>query len=120
MLMVDDDADIRRIGQLSLVKVGRWDVELAASGTEAIAMAASAKPDLILLDVMMPGLDGPSTLSQLKSDPQTAGIPVIFMTAKVLSQEVEQYMSMGASGVIAKPFDPMKLPEEIRRILQST
>ena len=119
ILMVDDDADIRRIGHVSLAKVGKWEVALASSGTEAIDMALREQPDLILLDVMMPGLDGPSTLTKLKADPDTAGIPVIFMTAKVLTEEVEQYMALGAQGVVMKPFDPMTLPDQIRRILNS-
>ncbi len=117
VLMVDDDGDIRRIGQVSLQKVGKWNVALASSGHEGVKLAVREQPDVILLDVMMPELDGPSTLAKLKSQPETAGIPVIFMTAKVLRSEVEEYLSLGAHGVIVKPFDPMTLPTQIREIL---
>lgn len=117
ILLVDDEPDIRTIGQMSLRVVGRWEVVLASSGAEALRLAASEQPDLILLDVMMPTTDGPAVLSQLKANAATAQIPVIFMTAKVQRQEVEHYLSMGVCGVISKPFDPMLLPQEILKIV---
>ncbi len=117
VLMVDDDADIRLIGKVSLSGVGRWQVVLASSGAEALSLAAGEKPDVILLDVMMPLMDGPATLARLKESPETREIPVIFMTAKVLTDEVAGYLKMGAAGVIKKPFDPMTLPNEIREVL---
>ena len=117
VLMVDDEPDIRRIGQMSLRAVGKWEVALAASGAEALRAAIEGRPDVILLDVMMPGMDGPATLSALRGDPATAAIPVIFMTAKVQQHEVERYLALGAAGVIKKPFDPMTLPDEVRRIV---
>nr|WP_136924994.1 response regulator [Polyangium aurulentum] len=117
VLLVDDEPNIRKIGELSLKKVGKWAVVLASSGSEGIELAAQERPDLILLDVMMPGLDGPATLAELKSRAETADIPVIFMTAKVQKQEVERYLAAGAVGVIPKPFDPMSLPSQIREII---
>lgn len=117
VLLVDDEPDIRRIGQLTLERVGRWEVVLASSGAEAQALAERERPDVILLDVMMPTADGPTTLAGLRASPATADIPVIFMTAKVLEHEVMRLRELGAAGVIAKPFDPMTLPAEIRRVL---
>ena len=116
VLMVDDDPHIRRIGELCLKAVGKWRVVLSASGAAAVDAAAAEQPDVILLDVMMPGLDGPMTLEALRARPETAAIPVIFMTANVQDHEVERYLRLGALGVISKPFDPMKLAGEIRRL----
>jgi two-component system OmpR family response regulator len=92
-------------------------VSLAASGLEALAAAERDQPDLILLDVMMPGMDGPTTLTALQALAAARSIPVIFMTAKVQEREIERYLGLGAAGVIRKPFDPMKLPEQIRLIM---
>ncbi len=117
VLLVDDEEDIRTIGEIALAEFGGWKVELASSGDQALDSVARATPDLILLDVMMPGMDGPKTFERLREAPETAGIPVIFMTAKVQKHEVERYMALGAAGVIAKPFDPVTLPEEIRKII---
>jgi two-component system OmpR family response regulator len=117
VLFVDDEPDIRRIAQLSLQSVGRWRAILAASGPDGLALAAAEKPDVILLDVMMPGMDGPTILTKLQSDPATSAIPVVFMTAKAQRHEVERFLRLGARGVITKPFDPMTLPTELRDIL---
>jgi two-component system OmpR family response regulator len=117
VLLVDDEDDIRTIGQLSLSRVGGWQTVLASSGTEAVSKAAAESPDLILLDVMMPGMDGPTTLGKLRAQEATAKTPVIFMTAKIQKQEVARYLELGAVGVIGKPFDPMTLPAEIKRLL---
>lgn len=116
ILVVDDEKDIRTVVGLALTAVGGFAVEECALGEDAGRLAAAFAPDLILLDVMMPGLDGPSTLRQLRQAPRTADIPVIFMTAKIMPGEVEHYLALGAVGVIAKPFDPMTLSEEIRQI----
>ena len=116
VLMVDDEPDIRRVGQMSLELVGHLQVVLAGGGEEAVDVATREQPDVILLDVMMPRLDGPATLDLLRASPATAGIPVIFMTAKVQKHEVEAYLARGAKGVIFKPFDPMTLSQEIGRI----
>jgi len=117
VLMVDDDQNIRRICQVSLTNVGKWQVILAESGYDGLELARKEKPDLILLDVMMPGMDGPTTLLKLREDEQLMHIPVILMTAKVQPQEVEQYTRLGATGVISKPFDPLTLPSEIKKLL---
>jgi two-component system, OmpR family, response regulator len=120
VLLVDDEPHIRRIGELSLKGVGKWVVVLASNGSDALTMADKEKPDLILLDVMMPGMDGPATLQQLRTNEATARIPVIFMTAKVQKHEVDKYLAAGAVGVIPKPFDPMALPSLILQILSNT
>jgi len=117
VLLVDDDQDLRRIGELSLKNVGRWEVILATSGPEALRLACQESPDVILLDVMMPGMDGPTTLSELQSNSITTNIPVIFLTAKVQTHEITDYVQLGALGVIIKPFDPMTLPQEIERLV---
>ena len=117
ILLVDDEPDIRTIAEMSLSQVGGWQTVLASSGSQALALAASHKPDLILLDVMMPEMDGFATFNALADRAETRDIPVIFMTAKVQSHERERYVGHGAAGVIAKPFDPMRLPEEIKEIL---
>lgn len=120
VMLVDDEVDIRTIGEMALESVGQWQVVAAASGEEALELAARERPDVILLDVMMPKMDGPTTFARLREQPDTADTPVIFMTAKVQKQEVARYLDLGASGVIAKPFDPMTLPDEIRRTLGVT
>lgn len=117
VLIVDDEADIRTIGRISLEDVGGMRVLLACSGEEGLAIAASERPDVILLDVMMPKMDGLSTLARLLEDPRTAGIPVLFVTAKAQPHEIEHYLRAGARGVIAKPFEPLSLPDELRRAL---
>ncbi|RKG85169.1 response regulator [Corallococcus praedator] len=117
VLLVDDEDDIRTIGQLSLSRVGKWQTVLASSGAEALEKAATEVPDLILLDVMMPGMDGPTTFGRLRAQAATANTPIIFMTAKIQKQEVARYLELGAVGVIGKPFDPMTLPQEIRKLV---
>jgi CheY-like chemotaxis protein len=116
---IDDEADIRLIGSLSLTEVGGWRVLEAPSGAEGVVLAASEPPDVVLLDVMMPGLDGPRTLELLRADPRTRSVPVIFMTARAQKHETEAFLALGAAGVIHKPFDPMTLPDEIRRLVES-
>ena len=120
ILIVDDEEDIRLVSRLSLGRVGGWQAFVAASGPEAVEVADREQPDLILLDVMMPETDGPATLALLRGQESTASIPVVFLTAKVQKREVERYLELGALGVIRKPFDPMTLPEEIRRIVGET
>lgn len=120
VLLVDDDQDLRRIGQLSLRNVGKWTVFTAACGSEAILIARAEYPDVILLDVMMPEMDGPSTLVELRREEITARIPVIFLTAKVQNNEIDDYVRLGAVGVIIKPFDPMTLPQDICRMLSDS
>ena len=119
VLLVDDEPDIRKIGCMSLRAVGKWEVREADCGQGALDALAEEVPDVILLDVMMPGMDGPTTLGKLRENPAWADIPVIFLTAKVQKNEVERYLGLGARGVIAKPFDPMTLPDEVRKVLDA-
>lgn len=120
VLLVDDEEDIRKIGRLSLQAVGKFETAIASSAAEALALARSERPDLILMDMMMPGMDGLEALAELKKIPELAAIPVLFMTARVQRDEVDQYLRLGAIGVIQKPFDPMLLPAEIKRILEAS
>jgi two-component system OmpR family response regulator len=117
VLLIDDEPHIRKIGQIALTRVGGFVALLAASGPEGIALASSERPDVILLDVMMAGMDGPMTLLELRARPETAHIPVLFMTANLQPGEVSRYESLGAAGVIGKPFDPMTLPAQIAAIV---
>lgn len=117
VLLVDDDMNIRTLAKMGLEGLTDWKVELAGSGAEALTKAAEMQPDLIILDVMMPGMDGPTTLSELRKVESLAGIPVIFMTAKAQTHELELYQKMGAKGIITKPFDPITLPDDIQGIL---
>lgn len=113
ILCVEDDPDIQVVIQLALETVGGFAVKLCASGREALESVAGFHPDLILLDVMLPGMDGPATLEALCRLPEAASLPVVFMTAKVQPDEVAHLLSLGALAVIAKPFDPMTLAREI-------
>lgn len=117
VLIVDDDDDIRVIGRISLAEIGRFEVLDAASGSEALRLVDSEPPDVILLDVMMPGMDGPTFLDRLRRDEQGRSIPVIFLTAKAQKREIRRFLDLGAAGVIPKPFDPLTLAQEMRRIL---
>ena len=114
VMCVEDDPDIRMIIEFSLSTLGGYQVCLCAEGRAALAQAPHFKPDLVLLDVMMPGLSGPETLAGLRKQAGMAGVPVIFMTAKAMPDEVEELLQYGATGVIVKPFDPVTLPQDIR------
>lgn len=116
ILLVEDDPDIQIVAQLALMDLAGFEVEICSSGLEALAKAPNFNPDLILLDVMMPELDGLSTLKELRSKSFAAQTPVIFMTAKAQPEEVAEYRRLGALDVIVKPFDPMCLGDEVRRI----
>ena len=118
ILYVEDDSDIRTVTAMALEAVGGFTVISCNAGKEALATAPDANADLILLDVMMPGMDGLATLSALRGLSQTADTPVIFMTAKVQASEIQHYMRLGATDVIAKPFDPMTLSAQIGEIWQ--
>jgi len=117
ILYVDDEADIREVAVMSPELDPEFEVPGCASGAEAIDIAAVWRPALILLDVMMPGMDGPTTFAKLQAQTQTAGIPVVFITARTQSAEVEGFTALGAAGVIAKPFDPMQLAAQARSFL---
>jgi two-component system OmpR family response regulator len=116
LLLVDDEDDIRRIATLTLERLGGWAVEPAADAVAALAAARETRFDAVLLDVMMPDVDGPALLERLRPvlDP---GVPVVFLTAKVQPADVERLRALGAAGVIAKPFDPMGLPGELDALL---
>ena len=116
VLCVEDEPDIRLVAQIALETVGRLEVSLCPSGLDAVATALQVQPDLVVLDVMMPGMDGPGTLQALRDEPRTANIPIVFMTAKVQPSEVAHLKSLGALDVIAKPFDPMLLAAQLRAI----
>jgi len=115
--VVDDDDAIREVAQMSLELVGGFTVRTASSGLQAWEMIHRDAPDALLLDVMMPGMDGPTLLAQLRTDPETSGIPIIFLTAKVQAGDRPDWDALQITGVIAKPFDPMKLPADISRLL---
>lgn len=117
ILYVDDEADIREVAEMSLELDPEFEVRTCASGSEAVPVAAEWRPHLILLDVMMPLMDGPTTLGRLKEQQETAETPVIFITARTQAHEVEGFKALGAQGVIAKPFDPMALAPTVRQYL---
>jgi CheY-like chemotaxis protein len=114
VLHVDDEPDIREVVEISLALDPDFVTRSCRSGEEALTVAADWPPDIIILDVMMPVMDGPATLARLRSDIDTAAIPVVFMTARAQSRELDQFRSLGAVGVIAKPFDPMTLAAAVR------
>lgn len=117
ILLVEDDPDIRMLASLVLVEMGKFRLDEAQNGTEALAyLANNAPPDLVLMDMMMPELDGITTLARMKANSKLNAIPVIFMTARVQAEEVESYILAGALGVITKPFDPMTLVAQITQI----
>ncbi len=117
VLLVDDEELIREVAEVALAKVGGWEVLTASSGEEGLSKAVAERPDAILLDVMMPGLDGPGTLARLQADPATASIPVVFLTAKVRQSEQQRWIDLGAAGVLVKPFDPMSLADQVAEVL---
>jgi CheY-like chemotaxis protein len=118
ILIIDDEEDIRDITQLGLEMSAGWQVLTAGSGQEGIALAAAHQPDLILLDVMMPDMDGRATFANLQANPQTEQIPVILVTAKIQASDQESFTNLAIAGVLTKPFRPMNLAEQIRKILQ--
>lgn len=117
ILHVEDEPDIREVAAMALDLEGDIVLRAAASGPEALALLEDWTPDVVLLDVMMPGMDGPTVLAELRKRPKLRETPVIFMTARVQSSQVADYLSLGAVGVITKPFDPMTLGGGIRDIL---
>jgi len=116
ILYAEDEPDISQVAKLALEAVGGFQVEVCSNGRLALEAAPQVKPDLILLDVMMPEMDGPSTLKALRETPGIKDIPVIFMTAKVQPSEIQGYKDLGAIDVISKPFDPMSLSDRINEI----
>lgn len=117
VLVVDDDDSIREVVQTSLELVAGWDVEVASSGQEALDLCLAHSPDAILLDVMMPSMDGPTTFARLQADPRTRDVPVVLLTAKVQPAERRRWEGLGVAGVLAKPFDPLGLPGQVADLL---
>lgn len=116
IMHVEDEPDIRTITKVALEKIGQLTVESCASGPEALDSIAAFAPDMVLLDAMMPGMDGPEVMAHLQNREDTKDIPVVFMTAKVQANEIANYISLGAVDVISKPIDPMKLHQQLKDI----
>ena len=116
VIYVDDEPHIRALVQISLEKVGKFETLICESGEDAIALVPQFRPDLILLDVMMPGLDGPGTLAALRELPNLDRVPVVFLTAKANPAERQRLIELGAVDVVTKPFPPLELPDRIRAI----
>lgn len=117
ILIIDDEDDIREVAALSLETVAGWDVAVASSGAQGLARAAEYNPDAILLDVMMPGMDGPTTFKALRQNPATAQIPVLLLTAKVQGTDQKRFADLGVQAILTKPFDPMTLSTQIAGVL---
>lgn len=117
ILLIDDESDIREVVALTLETMGDFEVFATGNGFDGVEIAATVKPDVVLLDVMMPEIDGPSTLALLQQNGATQNIPVIFMTAKVQAADRRRLSELGARGIISKPFDPMSLAQEVTDIL---
>jgi len=116
ILYVEDDLDIQDVAKMSLEMLGGYTLKVCSSGAEAVEAAQTFMADLILLDVMMPAMDGPTTLPALREFPKMRDVPAVFMTAKVMPADIDHYKAMGAVDVISKPFDPMVLASRIRDI----
>ena len=117
ILVIDDAEDVREVAQVSLELVGGWEVLTASSGKEGVTKAILEQPDAILLDVMMPDQDGPTTFQQLRANSATKHIPVILLTAKVMPSDCTYFASLGISSVIYKPFEPLTLPVQMAKVL---
>jgi CheY-like chemotaxis protein len=113
---VEDDEDIQRIVRMSLERVGKMTVTVVGDPTQAIAVINEFRPDLVMLDWMMPVLDGPALFQQMKLRPETSALPVVFITAKASQRDLDELKSLGAAGTISKPFSPKDLPEQLRAI----
>ena len=113
---VEDDEDIQRIVRMSLERVGKMTVTVVSEPTQAIAVINEFRPDLVMLDWMMPVLDGPALFQQMKLRPETSALPVVFITAKASQRDLDELKSLGAAGTISKPFSPKDLPEQLRAI----
>ncbi len=116
ILYVEDEPDIRDIAKLVLENVGGFEVAVVDGGQEALDMVEGFGPDMILLDAMMPGMDGPTTFQELRKLDATKRTPIAFLTAKLMESDVAAFLEMGAVGVIGKPFDPMSLSEQVKEL----
>jgi CheY-like chemotaxis protein len=117
ILIIDDEDDIREVAALSLESVAGWQVSTASSGAEGMRVAAAELPDAILMDVMMPAMDGPTTFREMQKMPNLAGIPVILLTAKVQGVDQRRFAGLGVRAVLFKPFDPLTLAEQMSEAL---
>lgn len=117
ILVIDDEDDIREVAQLCLETLGGWEVITASSGNEGLCKALAELPDAIILDVMMPQMDGPTTYQKLRENTATQNIPVIFLTAKAQLAEQRKFAELGAKGVLAKPFEPLLLANQVAEVL---
>jgi CheY-like chemotaxis protein len=117
ILIIDDEDDIRQVAALSLETIAGWDVIVASSGAQGLLRAEEHQPDAILLDVMMPGMDGPSTFRELRKNPATAKIPVMLLTAKVQGPDQRRFADLGVEAVLLKPFDPLTLAAQMSQVL---
>ena len=113
---VEDDEDIQRIVRMSLERVGKMTVAVVSDPTQALQAFAEFRPDLVMLDWMMPVLDGPALFKQMKLRPETSALPVVFITARASQRDLDELKSLGAAGTISKPFSPRDLPEQLRAI----
>lgn len=117
ILIIDDEFDIRAVAELALKAVGGWQVSTASNGIEGLEKASAEQPDVILLDVMMPDMDGIATFNALQANPATQSIPVILLTAKVQAADQRRFAELGVRAIITKPFKAMKLPSQISSVL---
>jgi CheY-like chemotaxis protein len=117
ILIIDDEDDIREVAALSLEAIAGWEILTASSGAEGIRVAAAEKPDAILMDVMMPEIDGPTTFGLMQQNPNVVGIPVLLLTAKVQGVDQRRFANLGVSAVLFKPFDPLTLAQQISEAL---
>ena len=117
ILIIDDEDDIREVAALSLEATANWEILTASSGREGIETAAREKPEAILMDVMMPEMDGPTTFKHMQANPATAGIPVVLLTAKVQGVDQRRFAGLGVAAVLFKPFDPLTLAAQISEAL---
>ena len=117
ILIIDDEDDIREVAALSLESVAGWSVSTACSGAEGIRTAQEERPDAILMDVMMPAMDGPTTFREMQRSPDIAAIPVVLLTAKVQGVDQRRFAGLGVAGVLFKPFDPLTLAEQMSSTL---
>jgi CheY-like chemotaxis protein len=117
ILIIDDEEDIREVAALSLETVAGWTVVTANSGAQGLARAIEHQPDAVLLDVMMPGMDGPSTFRELRKNPLTSSIPVLLLTAKVQASDQRRFADLGVRAILFKPFDPLTLAQQISNVL---
>lgn len=120
IMVVDDDPDILSIARIALETMGGYTIETCSSGQEALNRVAAFDPDMILLDAMMPGMNGPETFKALTKAPNQDTTPVVFFTGRVQSEDIAMFKNLGAAGVVAKPFDPMQLAGKVKDIWERT